>query len=288
MTATLTREAVASHFQHALSHPSAEPHPGLLLHKGLGQTAEDNNKTAKSQLIGQVCQIKASGLYQRAYDRWQTATCSQAMSQRFASVTAGIEGRLYIGTERSNALETGITTHRSYGMPLIPGSAVKGNCRSHALAIGLAAKYAQWIFGNEWGGDSQKASPPRAEDSNADTGGALIFHDAWWEPGSGPAGKTQQPFAPEIITPHHSAYHSSGGKTPATDFDSPIPAPQIATHGRFYFVIESREPAASPATASYLALARELLIETLQHQGLGGKGSSGYGYFSPPAAQTAQ
>jgi CRISPR-associated protein Cmr6 len=269
---SLARQTLRPALQHALNHPAAQPNPGLLLHKGMTQTSQDDKK-AKSDFIKALARHSASPLYQRAYQRWERATPD--IPGRFANLIATVQGRLYIGTERSNPLETGITTHHSHGLPLIPGSAVKGNCRAHALEIGLQNPYDRWIFGKPFNSESGQDSEDR--EGVADVGGNIVFHDAWWVPNSGPQGKAAQPFAAEIVTPHHSAYYSSGGATKATDFDSPSPAPQIATHGRFRFLIESLEGGSQAAVGLNIAL--ELLKETLEQQGLGGKGSSGYGYF---------
>jgi CRISPR-associated protein Cmr6 len=70
---------------------------------------------------------------------------------------------------------------------------------------------------------------------------------------------------------HHPEYYKEG-KQAATDFDSPIPAPQIAVQGSFYFVIEG-DPAWSK-------LAKRLLEKGLSERGIGAKRSSGYGFFA--------
>lgn len=61
------------------------------------------------------------------------------------------------------------------------------------------------------------------------------------------------------------------GGVEATDFDSPVPAPQIATSGKFYFVVEGPQ--------AWAELARHLIQQALSNNGVGGKGSSGYGYL---------
>ena len=173
---------------------------------------------------------------------------------------AALSGRLYIGVTRDNALETGVTTSHSYGMPVIPGSAVKGLCRAAARKIGIDEKAEIWMFGNQPGNDADA-------ESEADTEiGGLIFHDAWW---AGDA--NDKPFIAEIVTPHHTEYYGSEGTTEATDFDTPVPANQIAVTGKFYFVIEG--------DAAWAGEAAKLLQAALAQIGIGGKRSSGYGFF---------
>ncbi|RME57088.1 MAG: type III-B CRISPR module RAMP protein Cmr6, partial [Deltaproteobacteria bacterium] len=50
---------------------------------------------------------------------------------RVRSFELRLEERLSIGFGTESALETGITLHRLYGMPYLPGSAIKGVTRHH-------------------------------------------------------------------------------------------------------------------------------------------------------------
>lgn len=227
------------------------PHPGLLLSRGLVTWPADGERggQAKKALIDRVTQLTPGSLYQAALVRWIKAT-GQAP---FIAFEAKLTGRLYIGVTRDNALETGVTTSHTYGMPMIPGSAVKGLCRAVARKKELDNKARTWMFGNE------------PDDADAEIGG-LIFHDAWWV-----GDMYDKPFVAEIVTPHHQEYYGSEGVTPATDFDSPIPANQIAVTGKFYFVIEG--------DSAWASMAAKLLEVALAQNGIGGKRSSGYGFF---------
>ena len=174
---------------------------------------------------------------------------------------------------RDNALETGVSLSHTYGMPFIPGSAVKGLCRA-AAGEWLAQREARrYLFGDD---RRSRAANDMSDADAADAGidseiGGVIFHDAWWDP----AGKAP-PLVAEVVTGHHPGYYGSAGKQDATDFDAPVPAPQIAVSGRFRFVIEG-DPA-------WTRLACRLLAGGLQQRGIGGKRSSGYGHFllTPP------
>ncbi len=234
--------------------------PGLLLRRGLAEYEEganqgDSNKggTGKSKLIKSIASCSASPLYQAAFKRWKTATDSDR--ERFIQFEADLLGRLYIGLSHESALETGISVQHAYGMPMIPGSAIKGLARSCALEqLKGKADAMTWLFGNEHDVDT----PEQQE-----TGG-IVFHDAWWVPNG-------KPFVEEIVTPHHTEYYAEG-KAHATDFDSPIPAPQIAAQGSFLFVLEG-----NPAWRS---IACTLLKSGLENIGIGGKTTSGYGLFN--------
>ena len=228
-----------------------DPHAGLLLSRGLETWPADGEAGggAKKAQIDKVVGLGASPIYRAALERWRKVTAQEG---RFASLQANLIGRLYIGVTRENALETGVTTSHAYGMPMIPGSAVKGLCRATAKRLNLGKDARLFMFGND------------TESAETEAGG-LIFHDAWW------AGK-DKPFVREIVTPHHQAYYGSEGKDPATDFDSPIPANQIAVTGAFYFVIEG--------DSAWTGVAKRLLQMALADTGIGGKRSSGYGFFA--------
>ncbi|MGX5672442.1 type III-B CRISPR module RAMP protein Cmr6 [Thermomonas fusca] len=235
---------------------------GLLLRRGLtvyetGKTEGDAGKGGgpKQQLILEIAKTTPSGIYKAAFQRWKTATAGN--SARFIQFQAPLIGRLYIGLSRETALETGITVHHAYGMPTIPGSALKGLARSVARdRLAQRRDALTWMFGNE-----HDVETPDAQET-----GAVIFHDAWWVP-EGDA----KPFVEEIVTPHHGDYYGSEGKQDATDFDSPNPAPQIAAQGSFLFVLEG-DPA-------WCEIARTLLMHGLSERGIGGKTTSGYGLF---------
>lgn len=224
-----------------------DAHAGLLLAKGM--TCEPEGKQ-KQEHIEKIARLNESDIYIEAFNRWKVTTSS------FAHTEKALVGRLYIGVTRDNALETGITVSHTYGMPMIPGSAVKGLCRASASAWLKNKEASAYLFGNE---------PEETDEAKMEVGG-LIFHDAWWIPEEG-----KKPFVPEVITVHHQEYYGGEGKQPATDFDSPVPAPQIATQGSFYFVIEG-EPA-------WTKLAIRLLEKGLSERGIGSKTSSGYGFF---------
>ena len=229
----------------------ADAHAGLLLTKGLSDYPEGKDAGKKKQAqIEHIATLNAPDIYRAAFARWKAAT------SQFAHTEAALIGRLYIGVTRDNALETGVTVSHTYGMPMIPGSAVKGMCRACAGDWLKNEEATRYLFGNE---------PEETDEAEIEIGG-LIFYDAWWIPEDG-----KKPFVPEVVTVHHQAYYGNEGKQPATDFDSPVPAPQIAVQGSFYFVIEG-EP-------SWAKLALRLLENGLTQKGIGAKKSSGYGFF---------
>ncbi len=235
---------------------------GLLLRRGLErwphkQTSDSKAGNEKATLIADITKLPVPDGYDWAYSRWQKTTTDNSNQLRFQSVELDLLSRLYIGLTRDSALETGITVQHAWGMPMIPGSALKGISRHMAQTSSTLKNEPDaiaYLFGSE-------------DDAKPECG-AVVFHDAWWVPQPG-----AKPFAAEVVTPHHTAYYNLGSAY-ATDFDSPIPAPQIAAQGRFRFVVEGEE--------AWCTLALALLKLALTNHGVGGKTTSGYGLFAAP------
>lgn len=259
MTTPLMREALRPLY--AKDPPTA--HPGLLIQRGLTEHDKDN-KDAKTKHMARVCAIATDAFYQSAYYRWKGVT---ADAMRFNQVELALETRLFIGLSGGGMLETGCAISHSYGAPYIPGSSVKGVVKAHVRGSPFAGQCPE-VFAELFGADADpQGSYPKG------LSGLVTFHDAWWVPGSGKEPDTNKPLVDEIVTTHHLDYYGSEGRTPATDFDSPIPNAQIAVQGRFLFVLEG-DPA-------WLDLARAMLIAALADRGIGAKTRTGYGLFDP-------
>lgn len=195
--------------------------------------------------------------------------------------------RLVVGLGSDSPLETGLTLHRTYGTPILPGSGLKG----------LAAHYCDQVVGERDPGykrvDRDEISGASENDEAApgphevlfgacDSAGFITFHDAWISPES--LSKVDEGLLEDVMTPHHGDYY--GGKEytggphrthliPPTDFDSPIPVQFLSIRGTFHFVLTCDD--ASTNGRKWLELTRDLLIAALRDRGIGGKTSSGYG-----------
>lgn len=238
-----------------------QPHTGLLLTRSL-QQSEEGDKPFKRALLEKACQTETSGFYKAALQRWKKATSGEG----FAGFDAPLEGRLLLGLSTGGALETGVSTHHSYGMPMIAGSSVKGVAHAHARTIGLTPDVLAVLFGED---------EETAKDGRVAGAGCLIWHDAWWTPINQ---KITQPFVDEVVTVHHQDYYADKQKS-ATDFDSPVPNQQMAVQGGFYFVVEG--------DAAWASFASSLLKQALQQHGIGAKTAAGYGFFAVSAVGQA-
>ncbi len=259
-------------------------HTGLLLQRYLCEnaTGEDGNPEEKRAIleaaINAAVNEEVRVLYRIAFDRWSALLPSDP-----APIDLATTGRLIVGLGSENVLETGIRLHHTYGMPIIPGSAVKG----------LAAHYCDQVWGPT---DRRYKKPtptdddayrkflagksPKPEDNfhrllfgNTDDSGCITFHDAWLTPDS------PKPLVFDVMTPHHPKWLD--GSVAPTDFDSPTPVPLLSVTGTFRVAVSWHGPASDKAK-NWTELARSLLCDALKDWGIGGKTTSGYGRLTVP------
>ena len=259
-------------------------HPGLLLQRFLakdatGREGDPAEKRAILQAaIEAAARVATSEFYRRAYERWQAALPKSTL--QFELVT---DGRLIVGLGSENVLETGITVNHTYGMPLIPGSALKG-LTAHYCSETCGASDPQFrkpsneddiayrkYLANE--GPKPEENYHRILFGTTDDSGCIVFHEAWFVPES-----VKQPLVLDVMTPHHPEWLD--GKAAPTDFDSPNPVPFVSAVGRFRFALSWRGPdLPNQEEKDWLALVERLLRSALEDWGVGGKTSSGYGRF---------
>lgn len=269
-------------------------HPGLLLQRYLAEpvTGDGGNPEERRRLlqeaIGAASSMEREGLYRHAFERWKKSLPPDSKTVELAT-----SGRLAVGFGSENVLEAGITLHHTYGMPIIPGSALKG----------LASHYCDQV----WGTSDDKFKKPSKEEQkayreylagkkgkppdnyhrllfgNTDDSGCVIFHDAWYVPGTSP-----RPLVLDVMTPHHPNFnrapHDPKFSAP-TDLDSPTPIQFLSVTGRFLIALSWRGPETTEAE-NWLALTLKLLSQALGDWGIGSKTSSGYGRMTPPQHDT--
>lgn len=234
-------------------------HAGLWLDKFLAKQLRRDEKLSAdqrnplTQLMEEAATLKppdADDAYARFFQRWQDALVQIGAVPKHAKVL----GRLSIGLGAEGVLETAITLHHTYGVPYIPGSALKG----------LAASYArQRLKKEDWGPKSTNGAYGILF-GDTDSAGYVTFFDALYVPGSGHQG---QALYLDVITVHHPDYYQ-GDQAPA-DWDNPTPIPFLSTTGDYLLALAG-DPQWVEAAYKILALA-------LSEEGVGAKTSSGYG-----------
>jgi CRISPR-associated protein Cmr6 len=245
--------------------PTAETHAGLLLQRYLTahkpKERDNTQDTPEEMLLDQATGVKVSEVYRAAFDRWleQFVQKTPAGCAR-VHFTVQAAAPIAIGLGNASPLEVGIRLHHTYGMPLLPASALKGLCRRVARLL---------KHENKLSDDAIDALFGFSRDTQA-AAGAVVFYDAWYDPSS-VGGK---PFHRDVITVHHPAYYGDG-KTPPTDFDDPTPVPFLVVKpgARFLCVLDA-------PNRQWADFAHKMLLWGLEHLGVGAKTNAGYGYLA--------
>ncbi|MBS5910519.1 MAG: type III-B CRISPR module RAMP protein Cmr6 [Paenibacillus macerans] len=209
-------------------------------------------------------------LYQRHY---------QKMAGRHRPFFVSSESPCIIGQGQQTVLETGMALHKTYGVPYIPGTALKG----------LAAHYCHRYLGAEhpsfrMDGDSYKVLFGTQQEA-----GYIRFFDALPTPET-----VRTALLPDVMTPHHhQSYNSlssdaskrlrpeaeyapveSGANAPRDD-DSPIPVPFLSVVADFRIMLFCESD--SEEADAWLEIAEQLVLRALKLEGIGGKTNAGYG-----------
>lgn len=164
---------------------------------------------------------------------------------------ANCRGRMAVGLGGETVLETGISLHRTWGVPYIPGSALKGLAARAArqeLENGLDPSVYQLLFGA------------------LETAGYVTFHDALWKCGK------NLPLVQDVMTVHHRDYYGWSGADelePPADWDEPVPIPFLSAFGIYRLALTGPE--------GWVQTAFEILKGALENDGIGAKTAAGYG-----------
>lgn len=247
-----------------LKHEEAS-HAGLWLDRYLREQPERKEKidakkgSPLTNHMKEVAAIPPPDLYPAFYERWKAALHSCGAVCR----TAEVRGRLVVGLGDESVLETSVALHHTYGVPCIPGSALKGLAASFVRQkLDLSEGWGEWDKDkNEW-----KPGPAYITMfGNTDDAGFFTFFDALYVPESGYQG---QVLYPDVMTVHHREYYGNGDVPPA-DWDSPNPVPFLSATGRYLVALAGPE--------AWVQTAFEILAMALDKVGVGAKTSSGYG-----------
>lgn len=255
---------------------------------------------AASEWLSNITNIKAPEDYVLAFDCWRNSF-QQPVDRLFEM---SLVSRLLVGQGNGSATGIGLTVHHTWGVPIIPGTAVKGLVAHYVDAVygpedpvanptGDRARY-QGVTWDEGGsriirgpGDWYRTmfgAPDVLDDQNARGGedmagatvGSVIFHDALYIPGTASQGHPDRPYAVDVLTVHQGEYYKHRGLPDGTwpnDYDAPNPVSFLTVRpgARFLFALSG--------PPDWTEVAGRILVDALQHWGIGGKTSAGYGRF---------
>ncbi|MCS6912331.1 MAG: type III-B CRISPR module RAMP protein Cmr6 [Myxococcota bacterium] len=235
--------------------PRPDTHAGLWMDRYLKISSdsrtgqEEAAAAAKARHLLELAQVRVPLGYPEAFQRRRDGLLAQGA--RVA--TAECVGRLVVGLGAKGPLEVGLHLDHTWGVPVLPGSALKGLC---VRAADLLVVDPAW---------RRQAESHRELFGARDHQGAVVFHDAWWDP----QGQDHLPLHLDVMTVHHPDYYQGGGQSPPADTDSPTPVPFISVTGRFLVAVSGTEQACEAA----LSILKLGLLEL----GLGAKTNAGYG-----------
>lgn len=238
----------------------------------------------KDPWLEKLAEIKIDDDYKNYFTTWK-----QSLDDVYTlTATFTLESRLLLGHGEPSAAEVGLKVHHTWGVPVIPGSALKG----------LLHHYLTITYGNDpnfkgvtWDGSRITKGPGRAihalfggpevpgkaekdkEDTDKAAAGFVTFHDALCIPYYKDKNnyKNKQPYAVDVLTYHQESYYRDKGKEAPNDYDSPTPIGFLTVRPGVEFLVALSGP------EKFVELALQKLDDALKEWGVGGKTSAGYG-----------
>lgn len=250
----------------------------------------------RAEWLSKLANTEVSSDYKHSFGAWKASFSS--VGDRFAELT--LKSRLLVGHGNASATDVGLTVHHTWGVPLIPGSALKG-LLAHYVDTTYGPSDADNSASEPQGAEDQRAryqgitwdgrrikrgpgevyrtlfgAPDAAEDDRmraqgleaGATSGLVTFHDALYVPDSVLDNK---PFAVDVLTVHQKTYYDSSGKHAPNDYDSPNPVSFLTVRPKCRLWLVLGGP------SEWTELASRLLADALGNWGVGGKTSAGYG-----------
>lgn len=240
--------------------PAPSSHAGLWLDRFLGAHNGERGPEERAALLRPVAHLmKASSAYASHLARWTAHVERLAANGGARVATATVDGRMIVGLGTESVLEVSISMHHTYGVPFIPGSALKG------LTAGFAARN---LADPEW--ERRTGTSHAALFGTHEAAGCVAFHDALWVPERAEAAL---PLDLDVMTVHHADYYQ--GKSdrrdvlPPADWDDPNPVSFITARGSYLVVLEGPD--------AWTDVAMTLLKRALRRDGIGAKTAAGYG-----------
>lgn len=251
-------------------------HVGLWLNRMLpaqlkdGESPQTNSLHPHTALINQAHTIREPEEYYHFIERWQSILGSLGAKPRKATV----RGRMSVGLGAESVLETGVTLHHTYGVPYIPGSALKGLAAAYAHRFLADDRWRKEVRGKTGTLIAPIGDAHKIMFGDTTSAGYVTFFDALYVSQSGHESKA---LWPDVITVHHPDYYQEkkqGEKLneqliPPADWDSPTPVSFVSATGTYLIALTG--------PSAWVTAAFDILALALDEMGIGGKTSSGYG-----------
>lgn len=242
----------------------------------------------------------SGGAYELARTRRENAIRSLGTHAEFV---AEAQSPCAIGLGNVAPVEnSGLSLDPTYGVPVIPGSSLKGLTRHYVEEEYIPEVMALPVFSALAEGHHRRlpieeavvgllfGSKPSAAEPQADGGaaerdggaeGLIAFYDAWAAP------TTRGWFEPDILNVHHKKYYGHTGESPPepNDREDPTPVyfltvrPKVA-FGVFLGLTSAGRGLPAECQVFLLSFTAARLSEALQRWGIGAKSGAGYGVMT--------
>ena len=225
--------------------------------------SEEREHDAKDKALAIMEAFKPNEDLQKAYkysfEQWQNSMKAQNDTECFEikAIT-----KVLLGTGNASIFEFGFNLSKPYGVPYISGSSLKG----------LVSAYLAKNGGPEWFKSNKNTEKSQfqvqlfgGKFENSDYIGSVNFYDARLILSS------QKWFVQDIITTHHQKYY--GGHRLPDGTENPIPIKITALDAGLKFFVVLKGPKRDRF------FIKNVLIEALKNDGIGGKTAVGYGRF---------
>ncbi len=270
--------------------PAACRNISLLASKFPGLADNEGDKQSRTEFLSQACRLPADGKGRAARIEFLEQTLPKARPS--VTFRARLQSRLIVNQARGVIENAGLCLDPHFGVPFIPGSALKGVARAAALIevkegqASLAEVLA--VFGWAPAGkedlallEGARAARDARENAFAGTVSFLPSYPA-----------TEARLVLDIVTCHYRAYYQ--GTDPnrtCSDTEAPVPNafPAVESGCEFAFAVAScgaarlqtaRKWFDLPATFDPLAAAERWLRLAISDHGVGAKTAAGYGWFA--------
>lgn len=243
---------------------------GLRLDKLNENLDVDSEHENKDRMIGMMTGFKMPAAlkksYSYAFHQWRNVQRNRSNVLDFDIKSST---KLLLGSGNASVHELGVSLNRPWGVPFIPGTALKG------LASSYLAKHGDetWWKSRDnavksdcqvelFGGDRQS--------NDKSYTGSVVFNDAWLYPDNPASGDKW--FIEDIINAHSPKYFSETRLPDGTESPNPIKIAALKPELRFFVALEG--------PSEQVAFVKNILGRALEEEGIGGKTSVGYGRFS--------
>ena len=241
-------------------------HRGWYGHKSAGVLADDpeaqtRHLQAVADAVAAVPDRFLTALHRRRGAAVDALAAAAGASAMFVTITPA--WRVVIGHGENGLYESGLTLSPVYGVPVLPGSALKGMAAASARSSGAATEAVASLFG------SPRPGQEHAVKDGAAAKGVVTVLDAL--PVSAPR------LIVDVLTPHVKPYYDQVNNprtavtVPPAEYHNPVPVRFLAVGAT-----EFRTALIGPAAAVRTFF--ELLREGFDELGIGGKTAAGDGY----------